>query len=82
MKWMGSFGWLRFLCTKEKDVLVESRIEVIAVDGCAVPHGSKLQILVKTEVADPDYVVFQIGGKKYTVAGNDMIKAVKNVLRK
>jgi hypothetical protein len=79
--WMARFSWPKFLYTREKkDVMVESKVEVIEVDGAKTPMNSHLTIPVRTHLTEPSYVVLMVGAKTYCVKGRDLIKAVKNVI--
>lgn len=79
---MKGFSWSRFLdlFRRQKKVMVESKVEVLEVDGHQTPMGSRLTIPVKTHTTMPAHVVLMVGGKSYCVFGKDLIKAVKNVI--
>lgn len=61
-------------------ITVESKVEVIEVDLRAVPKNTNLTIPVRTHLNEPNYVVLEVGGKKFTVNGFDLMKAVRNVV--
>jgi hypothetical protein len=75
---MARFRWF-CLGAREKDVIVQSKLDIREIDGHQPPMGTKPMLVVVSHF-EPAFVQLEFAGKKCVVSGKELIKAVKSII--